>query len=38
MRRNQLNSTQQLDFLNQLNELKYRKIESNSGTLFDPAV
>ncbi|XP_070509991.1 pre-mRNA-splicing regulator female-lethal(2)D [Chironomus tepperi] len=38
MRRNQLNSTQQLDFLNQLNELKYRKIDSNSSTLFDPAV
>ncbi|KAL7036511.1 hypothetical protein ACKWTF_008829 [Chironomus riparius] len=38
MRRNQLNSTQQLDFLNQLNELKYRKIDSNSSTVFDPAV
>jgi predicted nucleic acid-binding Zn-ribbon protein len=38
MRRNQLNSTQQLDYLNQLNELKYRKIETNSSTLFDPAV
>ncbi|KAG5680747.1 hypothetical protein PVAND_010236 [Polypedilum vanderplanki] len=39
MRRNQLHSTQQLDYLNQLNELKYRKIESNSSnTLFDPTV
>jgi hypothetical protein len=40
MRRNQLHSTQQLDYLTQLNELKYRKIESNTSnsTLFDPAV
>lgn len=39
IRRAQLNSTQQLDYLNQLNELKYRKIETNSNsTLFDPSV
>lgn len=40
MRRIHLNSTQQLDYVNQLNELKYRKIEPNSSThiLYDPAV
>jgi pre-mRNA-splicing regulator WTAP len=36
MRRIHLNSTQQLDYINQLNELKYRKIEANS--IYDPAV
>lgn len=38
MRRIHLNSTQQLDYVNQLNELKYRKIEPSSSTLYDPAV
>lgn len=38
MRRIHLNSTQQHDYVNQLNELKYRKTESSSTTLYDPAV